>query len=149
MRKLFSILSLILILTGCATMRPRLAQTDTIRIINEVVKDSIVTLPADSSVIKAWFECDSLNHVIMTALETTSGNKLKQDATFVNSILTVNAKIDSLQVYLKWKERHAETQITKTVERIVSKKPGWLLWLSGVGGGAIVILIILIILKFK
>jgi hypothetical protein len=152
-RKLLFILSL-LILTGCAST-PRLAQSDTATVITEVVRDSIVFAPADSAIIKAWFECDSLNHVIMTDLEAASGNKLTQSAIFDSGILIVKAHADSLAIYLRWKERHEKTHTTNTVERLVpveklvTKKPAWLMWLSGLGGGAIVFSIILIILKFK
>jgi len=143
------ILSLLLILTGCASMRPRLVQSDTVRVVTEVPKDSIVFLPADSSVLKAWFECDSLNHVIMTGMETASGDKVTQSATFDSGVWIVKAHVDSLSIYLKWKERHEKIKVTNTVEKVIVKKPAWLLWLAGIGTGAILILIILIILKFK
>lgn len=149
MRKILTILSL-LILNGCAST-PRLVQSDSITTIIEVVRDSVVYAPADSSFIKAWFECDSLNHVIMTDLETASGNNLTQQAIFDSGIFIVKAKIDSLAVYLRWKERHEKIKVAKTitVEKVIIKKPAWLMWLSGLGGGAIVFSIILIILKFK
>jgi hypothetical protein len=155
MGKVVTILSLLMILAGCATLRPHRATYDTVIAVTEVAKDSMVTAPSDSALLKAWFECDSLNHVIMTGIETASGSRLTQDATFVDHVLTVKAKVDSQSVYLNWKEKHIKTDVTKTaikevpVDKIVYKKPGWLLWLAGLGAGAIVILIFLLILKFK
>ena len=155
MSKAVAILSLLLILAGCATLRPYQDKSDTVIAVTAVAKDSIVILPSDSAFLKAWFECDSLNHVIMAGLETAAGSRLTQDATFDDHVLTVKAKVDSQSVYLSWKEKHIKTDVTKTVvkevpvDKIVYEKPGWLLWLAGLGAGAIVILIFLLILKFK
>ena len=133
-------------------MRPVIAP-DTVTVVTTVVRDSMITLPADSSVIRAWFECDSLNQVIMTQLEEIAGNTIKPTTIFNSGFLTVTAKIDSQALYLQWKERHDSTSIhlikEVPVEKIVYKKPAWLLWISGIGAGAIFIIILLIILKLK
>ncbi|MDX9703929.1 MAG: hypothetical protein RBU23_12935 [Candidatus Auribacterota bacterium] len=122
---------------------------------NEVVRDSIVTLPPDSAMIKAWFECDSLNHVIMTELETQAGKLVQPSTNFNGRLMVTTAKIDSQAIYLKWKERHQTASITNTVikevpvEKVVYKKPAWLLVLAASGAGGIIIFVVSIILKFK
>lgn len=155
MAKRLSILPLIWLLMGCTANRLPVVGGDTIREVREVARDSIVTLPADSSFIRAWFECDSLNQVIMTELETKAGKLIQPSASFRNGLLVATAKIDSQAIYLRWKERHESTQTTSTfikeveVEKLVYKKPGWLKILAGLGAGAVLTVIGLIIKKFK
>lgn len=128
---------------------------DTVQIITEVVKDSLVMLPADSAVIKAWFECDSLNQVIMTKLEAQEGEHIQPYTSFNSGQLNMTAKVDSQGVYLAWKERHDSTHVTRVevkevqVDKIVYRKPVWLKVLAGLGVGAVVQLLLLILKKIK
>ncbi len=146
---------LLIALVGCRVERFPVISQDTLVIEKEVVRDSIISLPPDSSVIRAWFECDSLNHVVMTELEAQAGEKVKPYTSFNKGQLTMTAKVDSQSIYLSWKERLEEKQITKTVikevpvEKVVYKKPKWLLALATIGTGAILGIVGLIIKKFK
>lgn len=154
MRKYLKIL-LLLLLAGCAVQHTPVT-TDTITVTREIVRDSVVVIPPDSTWLIAWFECDSLNQVVMTELEKSRGNNLQQSADFDSSgVFTINTRVDSQSIYLSWRERHDTATITNTViktvevEKVVRKTPAWLLWLAGLGAGAIVIMIILIVIMQK
>ncbi len=155
MKRIAQIIFLALTLAGCSVKYLPVVSHDTVHVFNEVVRDSIVILPPDSSVIEAWFECDSLNHVIMIELETHAGEKVKPYTKFNKGQFTVAAKIDSQSVYLSWKERHDSTTITETkikeveVPKVVYKKPRWLKIMAGLGAGSIILLIFSFINKFK
>lgn len=151
MIRVVNILSLLLLMTGCAIQRTPVVDTVTVTV--ERVRDSIVVLEPDSGWIMAYFECDSLNHAIMTELEEMQGEKLRHETVYKDGVLRVSARIDSQAIYLAWKERHDTTTIQTVVtekievEKIVKKIPRWLLWTSGAGVGTIIFLVILIILK--
>lgn len=155
--KRFVLIQIMLVLTlaGCKTAYLPVVSTDTVTIVNEVVRDSIVSIPADSSFIRAWFECDSLNQVIMTELETKSGKKVQQQTTFENGQLLVAATVDSLAIYLSWKERHDTAKVTQVIyqpvpyEVPVKTVPRWVRILAMVGALGIAGSIVKIFLKFK
>lgn len=155
MKLIVQTIFLALMLAGCSVKYLPVVSHDTVHVFNEVVRDSIVTLPPDSSVIEAWFECDSLNHVIMTELEARAGNKLKPYTTFNKGQFTATTKVDSQAVYLSWKEQHDLTTITETkikeveVPKVVYKKPRWLKIMAWLGAGSIILLIFSFINKFK
>ena len=107
--------------TGCS-LQPVVKQTtrtDTV-IITEIDRDTaLFTLP-DSALIRAYFECDSLNRVVMTRLEQQSGRKVEQVVLWKNSIIEVIAAIDSQEVYFAWKEKHV---LEKKAEQSVVIEP--------------------------
>ena len=155
MTRLALTIFLIFTLAGCSVKYLPVVSRDTVRVVNEVVRDSIIELPADSSFIKAWFECDSLNQVIMTELQNRSGKKVKHSTSFNQGQLIVKAKVDSQAVYIAWKERHDSTAVLETVikevevEKIVYRKPKWLKSLASIGVGSIFLLIFIFIKKIK
>lgn len=146
---------LVLALAGCQTAYLPVVSTDTVYSTKEIVRDSIVILPADSSFVRAWFECDSLNQVIMTELENKAGEKVEQKVVFEKSVLFVTAEVDSQAVYLSWKERHDTTSVKETVyqpvpyEVPVKTVPRWVSILAWVGVLGIVGSVVKIISKFK
>lgn len=149
MKQILLILFIFLFLiTGCQLFRHSVIKTDTVTVSCEVIHDSIVFIN-DSSVIRAWFECDSLNHVVMTQFEGENGNN---EVGFNNNSLTAKIAVKD-SAHIKWVEKHDTTTIyqliPKEVEKVVYKIPQWLLWLSGLGAGTVIVLIILIILKRK
>lgn len=118
-----------LFLTGCATVQPVVERTDTITV-TEVLRDTSIVVEPDSAVIRAWFECDSLNQVVMFALEAERGRKTMPVVRWKDKILTVTAAVDSEQVYVSWKERHEKIVSQQVVFQAVEAKdkPPW--WLA-------------------
>lgn len=155
--KRFILIQILLVLTlaGCRTTYLPVVGTDTVTVVTEVIRDSIITLPADSSFIRAYFECDSLNQVVMTELQHKAGEKVKQQTTFNRGKLVVAATIDSLSVYIKWKERHDSIAVTETiyqpvpVEKIVYKTRKWVKTIAGIGAGSIALMVLLVVRKLK
>jgi hypothetical protein len=126
--------------TGCKTMRPVVEKikTDTI-VITELERDTSVIIMPDSAIVRARFECDSLNQVIMTDLAALQGSKIKPVVMWKKSILEVVAKVDSQAVYFSWKDKYIrETVVESTKETIVkTEKPFWpRFWPLGLRAGA-------------
>jgi hypothetical protein len=114
-------------LIGCRSLQPVIEQskTDTITI-TEIQRDTTLFVVPDSSMVRAWFECDSLNQVVMTKLEQQSGRKLQQVVKWKNNTIEVVANIDSQAVYFAWHEKHIREQsITETVVKEPVKEPPW------------------------
>jgi hypothetical protein len=141
-----------LLLSGCQMNRPTVVRSDSVRtVISAVVHDSLVVIPADSSAITALFECDSLNQVIMREITVLKGTRLIPEVTFRNQVFRMTTRLDSLGVYLQWKQKHEVTQssvdrtITK-VEQVVYKPPA-LKFLAWIGGASLLYLLVVTILK--
>ena len=135
---------------GCNPIRyvnNRVIQNDT----TIIIKDSIVVIPADSSLVNAYFECDSNNKVIMKELATYRGRKVNPIVIWKNNWLTVASKVDSESVYLTWKELHISNKDTSVqiIEKIERVYPKWLVTLSVVGVLAILVIVLMLISKFK
>ncbi len=110
----------------------------------EVLRDTIIQIPPDSSALVALFECDSLNRVVLKELSELQGAR-----SFVNTRLKssedkmyvyVDCVCDSLDIYMQYKERYYthttnETELTKEVTQETNKpvKKNWFIAGSIVG----------------
>lgn len=108
-----------------------LRQTTDSVVIRETVRDTIVTVERDSALVRALVECDSLGQAhIKQLLEYESGRRLTPPVVHIrDNVLTAAAKVDSLAIYLKLKDKYKEAVrydtrvITQTVE--VNRLTGW------------------------
>jgi hypothetical protein len=106
-------------------------------------------VPADSSLIVALLECDSLGNVLLKELMTLQGQRVRQDIMLRNNTITVGAYADSVLVHLKYRliyERKLQKAISdlKASVKVEKKKPPafWLKFLAWSGAIAWVTLIV-------
>ena len=85
-------------------------ETITNTVYKEVVRDSIVTVPADASSLEAWFECDSMNRVYLKTINQMQGQRSSMAANTkaVGSamVITADCLCDSMAIYLTLKDRY-------------------------------------------
>lgn len=136
---LVSIVLLVPLLTACHATKhlSRSMEHDSVRVtITEQIRDTVVMIESDSSVVRALLECDSIGRIRMTELlEYRAGARIRPPKlTLQGNILTAEAHIDSLGIYLQWHERHQTTTshhqevVHDTVE--VNRPNGWqLFWM--------------------
>ncbi len=109
-----ALLVLLVTLAGCAA-RPRMTvsnekrTTDSV-VIREVLRDTVVTVEADSSLVRALVECDSLGRARLRELrEYRAGTRLPPPKVSIeDNVLTATASIDSMEIYLTLKERYRQ-----------------------------------------
>lgn len=97
----------------------------------ETLRDTVVRLAADSSLLRALVECDSLGQARLRELEEyRAGDRLPPPSvTIRDNILTATARVDSMAIYLTLKDRYSEAVqverevVTQTVE--VNRLTGW------------------------
>lgn len=98
-------------------------RTDSVHTV-EILRDTIVSIEADSSLIRALIECDSLGQAhIRQLIEYKAGERLPPPSVSIkDNVLTATSKIDSLAIYMQLKDRYTESVkretevITKVVE---------------------------------
>lgn len=122
-------------LTGCGSPKIIAAATDRQAtdsvVIREVVRDTVVTVRADSSLLRALVECDSLGQIhLLELLEYRAGERLKPPQVAIrDNVLTAVAEVDSMAIYLTLKDRYEERigrEESVTTRYVESNKLTWI-----------------------
>lgn len=127
-------------LAGCRTTKVLSSDKSTTAdsvVIVERIRDTVVTVGADSSMMRALLECDSLGQVrLKELLDYRTGQRLQPPAIYIrDNVLTAAAKVDSTAIYMQLKDR-LETRSTRhdqttTITVEVNKLTWWqTLWLT-------------------
>ncbi len=163
MNKILITILLGLNLISCS---PKLYPTQTIEVENtvtekEIIRDTIIQVQPDSSMIRALIQCDSTGRAHLQELQTLRESaRLQQTITidqdpksYEPTSLIIQAKVDSMGIYLTYKERLKEETKTEIQETVIEKKVNILKpyqkFLMNVGAIAIAGLILLLILKLR
>lgn len=137
MKKQILIVFLVLLLIGCKTIQKPTEQTQEVKTktITELVRDTIVTVKADSSFYKAWIDCVNDKPIIVNkpivSTNKKAGNYLKvPKATLKNNVLRIDCEAKAQELFLKWKEKHIKEQkeVVKTITlppKLIPKPLTW------------------------
>ena len=126
--------------------------TDTVTV-SERVRDTVIVIERDESMIQALLECDSMGQVRMKELMAyRAGNRLHPpDLQLRDNIITATADCDSLAIYLQLKdryERHVTAHQQTVVQTIEVNRLNWWqkMWMRV---GQTLTIVLLIIGAFK
>lgn len=154
MKRLLLFLILLISLIGCRTARQPEKQSvlkDSVRIVERLVP---VQLPADSSLIEAYFECDSANKVILKELHDEKTKHVNANIDFKpgkTAKLTYKAKTQPDTIYIRGKDttiyKDRPVYIDKPV--ITNALHWWQKVLMWCGGAFLILLSIAIYKKIK
>ena len=138
MRRHIRLLTTLLILQSCC---PKLYPSSTevierTEVVKEVVRDTVIQVQPDSSILQALIQCDSAGRARLQEINT-----LKESARLHQSIqmepeplpyqptaITVKTVVDSMGIYLTYKERFKESVETRERETIIEKEVNILHW---------------------
>lgn len=138
MRRYIRLLTTLLILQSCC---PKLYPSSTevierTEVVKEVVRDTIIQVQLDSSILQALIQCDSTGRARLQEINT-----LKESARLQQSILiepealpyqpaaiTVKTVVDSMGIYLTYKDRFKESTEVREIETIIEKEVNILYW---------------------
>ena len=161
MRGCIRLLATLLVLQGCC---PKLYPSSTesierIEVVKEIIRDTVIQVQPDSSILQALIQCDSTGRTRLQEI-----NSLKESARLQQSIqmepeplpyqptaITVKTVVDSMGIYLTYKERFKESTETREIETIIEKEVNILYWwqklLMWMGGSIILIVVIRSIIR--
>lgn len=102
----------------------------------EMVRDTVVQVQPDSSIVQALIRCDSTGRARLEEIRTLRESSRMRQTLAVKSpagpyqpmSVTVKAVVDSMGIYLTFKERYREEQHVRTVENIIEKEVNVLKW---------------------
>ena len=102
----------------------------------ETIRDTVIMVQPDSSIMQALIQCDSTGRARLQEI-----NALKESARLQQTIsmepepqpykptvITVKATVDSMGIYLTYKERYKETAEIQKIETIIEKEVNVLKW---------------------
>ena len=146
----------------CPKFYPQTTTTvEHFEVVNEVVRDTVVQVQPDSSILQALIKCDSTGRARLQEIQTLKESarlqqSIKMEADplpYQPTVITVKATVDSMGIYLTYKDLFKESIETREIETIIEKEVNILHWwqkvLMWIGGIAIVAGILLITRRFR
>ena len=124
--------------------------------VTETVRDTVVQVRPDSSIVRALIRCDSTGRARLEEIRMLrESSRLQQTLTAESSAepyhptaVRIKAVVDSMGIYLTLKERHREEQQVRTVETVVEKEVNVLRWwqkvLMWMGGVTLILLVAIV-----
>ncbi|MCD7963029.1 MAG: hypothetical protein LUF90_05655 [Rikenellaceae bacterium] len=148
----------VLLFTNCAVRKIPTSfnsiSSDTV-IIKETFRDTLIAVKADSSMIKALLECDSIGQVRMKELiEYRQGDKVSIPQVKISeNILISSVVVDSMDIYLSLKDFYEE-RISNREERVteiieIVRMSGWQRFWCRIGQACGMLLTIVFILRMN
>ena len=118
-------LSVLLLLPSCSRRQYPQQSTGTGTVttttITETLHDTIITIQPDTSMIQALIECDSTGQAYLRQIhQLKAGTQIRQTIHLEGGRLTATSAIDSMSIYLTYKDRYQTTEITRTETNTVT-----------------------------
>ena len=148
MRRCIRLLTTLLVMQGCCPkFYPQTTTTvEHFEVVKEVVRDTVVQVQPDSSILQTLIKCDSTGRARLQEIQTLKESarlqqSIKMEADplpYQPTVITVKATVDSMGIYLTYKDRFKESVETREIETIIEKEVNILHWwqklLMWVGG---------------
>ena len=158
MRRCIRLLTTLLVLQSCCPkFYPQTTTTvEHFEVVKEVVRDTVVQVQPDSSILQALIKCDSTGRARLQEIQTLKESarlqqSIKMEADplpYQPTVVTVKATVDSMGIYLTYKDRFKESVETREIETIIEKEVNILHWWQKTLIWAGIIAIIGICIKF-
>ena len=153
MRRCIRLLTTLLVLQGCCPkFYPQTTTTvEHFEVVKEVVRDTFIQVQPDSSILQALIQCDSTGRARLQEIQTLKESarlqqSIKMEADplpYHPTVITVKTTVDSMGIYLTYKDRFKESVETREIETIIEKEVNILHWwqklLMWIGGIVITI----------
>ena len=102
----------------------------------ETIRDTVIMVQPDSSIIQALIQCDSTGRARLQEINALKESARLQQTISIEpepkaykpAVITVKATVDSMGIYLTYKERYKETAQIQKIETIIEKEVNVLKW---------------------
>ena len=158
MRRYIRLLTTLLVMQSCC---PKLYPSSTevierTEVVKEIVRDTVIQVQPDSSILQALVRCDSTGRARLQEIQTLKESarlqqliKMESDPLpYQPTVITVKATVDSMGIYLTYKDRFKESVEVREIETIIEKEVNILHWWQKVLMWTGIIAIIGICLQF-
>ena len=124
------LLSALAVTSCCPKLYPHKTEnTEHMVVVTETIRDTVIQVHPDSSIVQALIMCDSTGRARLEEIRTLKESaRVQQTLALKDNKLTAKAVVDSIGIYLTYKERYREEQKAKVVETIIEKEVNVLKW---------------------
>ena len=101
----------------CPKLYPHKTEnTECIVTVTETVRDTVIQVQPDSSVVEALIRCDSTGRARLEEIQTLRQSaRVQQTLSLKDNSLSSKAVVDSMGIYLTYKDRYREEQKVQIV----------------------------------
>lgn len=97
--------------------------------VTETIRDTVIQVQPDSSIVQVLIRCDSTGRARLEEIRTLKESaRVRQALALKDNRLTAKAIVDSMGIYLTYKERHKEEQHVQAIETVIEKEVNILRW---------------------
>ena len=131
MKRIIRLIVILTIVQGCCPkLYPyRTENIDHTVITTETVRDTVIQIQPDSSIVQALIKCDSTGRARLEEIRILKESvRVQQALALKDNWLTAKTVVDSMGIYLTFKERHKEEQHVQTIETVIEKEVNVLKW---------------------
>ena len=136
-RTIIAMAAILSLQSCCHKLYPHTTEvTEKTESVTETIRDTVIMVQPDSSILQALVQCDSTGRARLQEI-----NALKESARLQQTIsmepepqpykptvITVKATVDSMGIYLSYKERYKETAQIQKIETVIEKEVNVLKW---------------------
>ena len=146
----------------CHKLYPHTSEvTEKKETVTEVLRDTVIMVQPDSSILQALVQCDSTGRARLQEINTLKESARLQQTIKIDpdpkphkpTVITIKTQVDSMGIYLIYKERYKETAEIQQIETVIEKEVNilktWQKVLMWLGVLAILWILIKILLKIQ
>ena len=146
----------------CHKLYPHTSEvTEKKETVTEVLRDTVIMVQPDSSILQALVQCDSTGRARLQEINALKESARLQQTIKIDpdpephkpTVITIKTQVDSMGIYLIYKERYKETAEIQQIENVIEKEVNilktWQKVLMWLGVLAILWILIKILLKIQ
>ena len=146
----------------CHKLYPRTSEvTEKKETVIEILRDTIIMVQPDSSILQALVQCDSTGRARLQEINALKESARLQQTIKIDpdpkphkpTVITIKTQVDSMGIYLIYKERYKESAEIQQIETVIEKEVNilktWQKVLMWLGALAILWILIKILLKIQ
>ena len=130
MKSRIILLSALAVASCCPKLYPHKTEnTEHTVVVTETIRDTVIQALPDSSIIQALIKCDSTGQARLEEIRTLKeSSRVQQTLALKDNKLTAKTVVDSMGIFLTYKERYREEQKAQVVETVIEKEVNVLKW---------------------
>ena len=146
----------------CHKLYPHTSEvTEKKETVTEVLRDTVIMVQPDSSILQALVQCDSTGRARLQEINALKESARLQQTIKIDpdpephkpTVITIKTQVDSMGIYLIYKERYKETAEIQQIETVIEKEVNilktWQKVLMWLGAISVIIVIGYLLVKFS
>ena len=146
----------------CHKLYPHTSEvTEKKETVTEVLRDTVIMVQPDSSILQALIQCDSTGRARLQEINALKESARLQQTIKIDpdpephkpTVITIKTQVDSMGIYLIYKESYKETAEIQQIETVIEKEVNilktWQKVLMWLGAISVIIVIGYLLIKFS